>query len=74
VEVEVVRRRRRDLQGLGGDSSDSTTCREGRRKRKKFGERERVGIRIRKRMRRFGAEGEDETVILGKKRSGVKHC
>lgn len=24
--------------------------------------------------RRFGAEGEDEAVIMGKERSGVKHC
>jgi len=31
-----------------------------------------VGIRMR--MKRFGANGENETLIMGKKRSGVKHC
>jgi len=56
VEVEVIRRWRRDLQGLGGNSSDSTTCRERRGKREKFGESERVGIRMRMRKRKFGAE------------------
>lgn len=72
VEVEVAPRRRRDLQGLGGNSSDWTTCRKRRRKRDKFGERERMGKGMR--MRRFGAEGEHKTLILGKKRSGgVKH-